>query len=197
MSFAENISVATRQQRHLRAVNRQSLTPAEQPNRLRLALVLIDAIGLLIGWAANLFFFNTYRTVEQNVAALAAAIGAGIWVLSKHDLYLSRISSIRSAELSRVVRSIMLDGLIVLAINQVLDIPGGVRIVAPGVIMASLAVIIGRSAYRAWLTAQRRNGRFLRDVMLLGANDETRDLLDLIAGPRARPLVVRCRRGSG
>jgi exopolysaccharide biosynthesis polyprenyl glycosylphosphotransferase len=181
MSFADNISVANqRQQRHLRSVNRQSVAPLDQPNRLRLALVSIDAVGLLAGWAINLFFLNAYRTAVQNTIGSLVALTAGLWVMSKHDLYLSRISSIRSAELSRVIRSMILTGLIVLAVNQILNIEGSVRIIVPGVVLASAFVMVGRSAYRAWLTAQRRNGRFLRDVMLVGANDETRDLLDLI-----------------
>jgi exopolysaccharide biosynthesis polyprenyl glycosylphosphotransferase len=181
MSFADNISVVSREQRHLRSVNRPPMAQDDQPNHLRLVLIALDAVGLIAGWAIILFFTFRYRSTAQDLKTLAGALVAGLWVMHKHDLYLARISSIRSAELSRVIRSLMLDGLIVLALNNIFDIKGGLRIVVPGVVLSTLFVMIGRSAYRAWLTAQRRNGRFLRDVMLLGANDETRDLLDLIA----------------
>ena len=46
---------------------------------------------------------------------------------------------------------------------------------------ASLVLLlIGRSIYRAWLTNARRQGRYLRDVIVVGARGEGADLVDLM-----------------
>jgi exopolysaccharide biosynthesis polyprenyl glycosylphosphotransferase len=181
MSITDQLTSTSRRNRRRRPSSNAVSVPRDAPNRLRLALILLDAGAIVSGWALAVPFFSTFRTFQQNVVIVFAGLIAGLWMVAAHELYLARISAIRSLELSRIARSMVLAGLLVLAIMQILDIPGGLRVIIPATAFASVCLMIGRAGYRAWITAKRRNGRYLRDVMLIGANEESKELLELVA----------------
>lgn len=180
MSLAENLSLPTKSARHLKSVKRPPSTDADAPNRLRVVLVCTDVAATILGWLVVSPFVETYRRPWHVLATVAVATAATAWMIQRHDLYLSRVSSVRSVELSRLARAIALAGLIVLAAMQIFDIPGGLRVIIPSSIATMLLLVVGRGSFRAWLAAQRRSGRFLRDVIIVGVSDEARDLHDLV-----------------
>jgi exopolysaccharide biosynthesis polyprenyl glycosylphosphotransferase len=147
---------------------------------LRTRLVASDALALGLAWSIAVLTTVTDRRYYLTAVVVAALVVLGIWVLHVHELYLSRISAVRALEISRIGRSAVLLGLLGLAISRVLKVTLTKTELVTGTSCTLVLLLVSRSAYRAWLGAARRSGRYLRDVVLVGANAEGAALLDLV-----------------
>jgi exopolysaccharide biosynthesis polyprenyl glycosylphosphotransferase len=149
---------------------------------LREILILADVAALLSAWSlALLISSGSPRAVVESLGIAVLVSGAGVWLMYAHELYLSRISTVRSLELARVVRSIALTVIAAIAIARVLSLPVRIRELAVGGLVSLLMVVIARSSYRSWLNEARRSGRHLRDILLVGADRDAAELYDLIS----------------
>ena len=159
---------------------------------LRRVLIATDLTALVIAWVPALAIISA-RPIALDLLWSFGAIVISVSVLRAHELYLSRISSIRALELARVARATVLAGLAMLAAGKLLEriISFRIREVLIGSALALPALLIGRGAYRAWLTNARRGGRYLRDTVVIGGAEEAADLVDLVADhPEAGYRVV-------
>jgi exopolysaccharide biosynthesis polyprenyl glycosylphosphotransferase len=163
-----------------------SLLPAasalhDRRSHLRLLLVCVDVAALAAAWAIALSgWAHMYRSLLQSVGVTAAATLTGILVMRAHGLYLARISNIRLVEMSRVFRSSMIIGVAALAGTRVAKVWVAQSEFVVGTVLTLVFLLVGRGAYRAWLTSARRHGRFTRDLVLVGTNREAADLLGLL-----------------
>ena len=192
MKLADHLSAEQRNTANPQASSFGSANRATgKPNRLRVLLVAFDTAALLGAWfIASLIHFSQ-RPLWGNAVVVLGSTIAGLWLFNADDLYLARISSIRSVELSRVSRSIFLLGVANYVGRSLLGIRFQQRDIAAGMVMSMVLMFLSRAAYRAWLTANRRDGRFMRDVLIVGAGVEAGEILDVLEDhPEAGYRVV-------
>ncbi|MEZ5280086.1 MAG: sugar transferase [Acidimicrobiales bacterium] len=151
---------------------------------LRWVLVFIDTEAIFLAWAVALVFFQRVpvsgRSSTTGVVVTVALTGAALLLMASQELYLARVSSIRAVELTRIFRVSVLTGLAAGLGAEILDGQVAAKEAALGALLMLVFLIIGRSAYRAWLTARRAAGEYRRDVIIVGTNDEARGLYDLL-----------------
>jgi exopolysaccharide biosynthesis polyprenyl glycosylphosphotransferase len=165
----------------------RSTTPAtvlniapERPINLRARLVLVDIVMLSIAWLFVLFYGDRHgRSLVDGLLLSGVAVGFGVWQIHLNELYLARVSIVRSIELSRLVRSIAVQLAGVLIALRVYRTQTRIREVVFGAILGLILTLVGRSAFRAWLSAGRKYGRFVREVLIIGATKEAAELAEL------------------
>lgn len=160
--------------------------PVEQRTHLRAILLTVDAAAIGLAWAITLLpwpYSGRPETVSLGVAAALTAIG--VWILHLNGLYLARNATMRTMEMARIGRSVLILGAVAWIGSRMLHIRLGSGHLNGEVTVGTLAtlafLLVGRSTYRAWLTTARRNGRYVRDVLIVGTNTEAAELVNLFA----------------
>ena len=181
MSLAENLS-PRQVERPTWGTARQALPVPDSKNNLKLLLIGLDAGALLLAWTVAAFgWAHAYRSFLVTVGGVGAVVAAGLWIIHAHGLYLARNCNIRLVELARVSRSAVLIGVVALSASRVFKVTLLGQEIVVGSLSTLLLLIVGRAGYRAWLTAARRNGRYTRDVLIVGTNREASSLVSLLA----------------
>jgi exopolysaccharide biosynthesis polyprenyl glycosylphosphotransferase len=169
--------------------------PARRGVSLRRVLALTDLLALVLAWSVTFATAQLFGDLDDDLLAeLATAAGgvvATMLFLATQGLYRARVAGIRSIEIVRVGRSVVLAGLVVLTVPLIAGGPVAAGLVVVGSGVAFFALVISRGLYRAWLRQCRAEGRFCRRVVLVGADEESSELFDLIAQhPEAGYRVV-------
>ena len=168
-------------------------------SRLRALLVGLDVVGVTSVWALAVLWSSSRhpdawgRAATQIVFVLivsAFTVGA----LAAERLYRSRVCAVRTVEIARLARVAILSGAVAIVVGNALSVHLSTRltIVAPTCVLITLATL--REAYTVWLRACRARGRFARDVIVIGTNDEANELCRLLQtqpelGYRVRGVV--------
>jgi exopolysaccharide biosynthesis polyprenyl glycosylphosphotransferase len=145
--------------------------PVARRSRLRLALIAIDGAALLVAW--TLPFVSAF-SAERAFAAVFAVLCGHVALRATH-LYLARVCAVSARETAGLLQASAVTGAAVLLAGRwwpsvtVTD-----AIVAS--LLAFLLLRIARTAFRAWLRAARRDGRHVRTVLIIGANDDAKAL---------------------
>jgi FlaA1/EpsC-like NDP-sugar epimerase len=133
--------------------------PAGRPwgsRRLRVILVLLDAIAVAVAWMAALFLRVHGVPLGAHwlrwLYAVPAVVSVSLGLLTGQGLYRARVASVRATELRGVGRVGLAVGVIVLAAGRVLGVPRPARVAALGA--ATVPVVIGRT-----VRALRRSSR--------------------------------------
>lgn len=154
----------------------------DPPVNLRARLVGLDIAAVTIGWVLALMVQTAEKRAPfETIVLTVAAITLSMWQLSASELYLARVSAVRAVELSRLVRSmaVVLGGmLIVLRLYNTQATQ--VRDLILGSVLSLLLLLVGRSIYRTYLDTHRRNGHFVREVLIIGSNHEAAELVELL-----------------
>jgi len=155
---------------------------ADAARRLRWVLITGDAFAMFIGFAVPLLAFAEVRPESfwYGLACAAVVAAVGVYAMRFQGLWLDRVTSVRAIEVSKIARALVMLGVVVL----VLDRKSSVSLRAPGVIAAAMVawvvIVMWRSAYRAVLAAERRHGRLLTRVILIGTDRRATDLYRLL-----------------
>ncbi len=166
----------------------------EVPN-LRRRLVKLDSIALLLSWLPVLVWKYTAGMELWKLAILEAVLFAsGLALLTQQGLYLARVASSRAEEIRRIVRSSVVLGVLQAGLLTAMSVQIALKWLIVGPLMSVVLLLWLRGGYRAWLSAQRAAGNHLRDVVVVGANADASDLVDLLrehpeAGFRVRGVV--------
>jgi exopolysaccharide biosynthesis polyprenyl glycosylphosphotransferase len=168
-------------------------------SRLRALLVGLDALGVTSVWALAVLWSSSQhpdawgRAATQIVFVLAVSAFT-VGALATERLYQSRVCAIRTVEIARLARVAILSGAVAIVVGNALGVHLSTRltIVAPACTLLTLATL--RQAYTLWLRACRARGRFARDVVVIGTNDEANELCRLLQtqpelGYRVRGVV--------
>jgi exopolysaccharide biosynthesis polyprenyl glycosylphosphotransferase len=160
--------------------------PVEQRTHLRAILVAADAAAIGLAWTLTLVpwpYSGRPELVSFGVAGALTLIG--VWILHLNGLYLARNATMRTMEMARIARSVLILGLVAWAGSRLLNVRLGSGHLNGEVTVGTLAtlafLLVSRSTYRAWLTTARRNGSFVRDVLVVGTNVEAAELVNLFA----------------
>ncbi len=156
---------------------------AEQPNvRLRRLLASGDVVAGMLAFTLPLLIPGSLlaNAIEAQSAGQLIAPAAGIVVfgaltlfaMAVHRLYRARVSSMRTVEISRIGQASFILGIAAVVLGR---LAGEIHMVRFPVLVALGAFFflnVWRAAYTTWLNNARRNDRFTRSVILVGANDE-------------------------
>ena len=161
-------------------------SPAHRPSPLlRRLLVGVDAAAVSAAWGGTLLFVGglevpatATRFAGLSVLALLAAVS--ILAVASQRLYLARVCTVRAVEIERLGRAAAIAGLVSLVLPRVLPIELRTDTVMVGVAAMFTLLLIGRGGYRHWLQMGRKEGRFVRPVIVVGCNGESADLCKLV-----------------
>ena len=160
----------------------QLIAPTGHKSHLREKLVGLDALALLVAWSLALFVLaRANRDLLQTSLVVLGTTALGLWLLSVQELYLARVSAIRSVELSRLTRTAILAAVGEILLTRVFHVPSRLTEALIGGLLSLVFLVTGRSVFRAYLAQCRRNGRFCRHVVIVGASAEAADIVELIA----------------
>ena len=155
-------------------------------SRLRRMLMTSDGIALLVGWVATSLvtweLANLNRPVSHWLLVMVLGIGLSLAVMRSRGLHLSRVTTIRAVEASKVCTSLLISTLGTYLLLSPFDLQRtvtGYEIIYI-FIVSSFLVVVGRGFYRNWLTRRRAEGLFAREVMVVGTNQEAKELIDLL-----------------
>jgi exopolysaccharide biosynthesis polyprenyl glycosylphosphotransferase len=106
--------------------------------------------------------------------------GAGLWLLASARLYRARVSSVRTIEMTRLARVSVLLALLAVLVQSVRGGDAHVLRTALGGGASLVLLTIFRSGFRSWLQGRRRDGRFVRPVVIVGANEDAVEIHRLL-----------------
>ena len=145
-------------------------------------LVGIDALALVVAWTLALFVLGrANRETSQGLLVVLGTTALGLWLLSVQELYLARVSAIRSVELSRLTRAAVLAAVGEILLARIFHVPARLTEALVGAALSLVFLVTGRSVFRAYLAQARRNGRYCRHVVIIGVSAEASDIVELIA----------------
>ncbi len=156
-------------------------SPSESWRRLQSVLHIGDAIALFIGFAVPLLLIAEHGPQSPARAMIEASVlvAVGLWSMRFHGLWTVQVMSVRSIEISRIVRALVTLSALALVLER--KAPTDLRVVNL-VLCASLALavlVLWRAAYRAFLNAERRRGRFTSRVVVVGTGRQANELTEL------------------
>lgn len=148
--------------------------------RLKVALVAIDSTAIALAYGTVLAITQglaDWRGAVRFIAAVGIAVIGGFWALRSQGLHRARISEVRVIELTRLTRAVAILAVVVLAAQQVVRTRTSIREICAASAGTFLILVLGRSAYRTWLSGERRAGRHCRGVLVIGTDDEARRII--------------------
>ena len=154
-----------------------------QPTNLRRLLIGLDLLAASLSWlaAAALQGGDLRPSTTAHLLAVPVVALTMVALANGRRLYRAQVCSIRAVEVQRLGQVVlMVCAAAWLAGPAVgLIVPAG-QLVAGGLTTFALASIF-RGGYRSWLARSRCQGRFQRQVVIVGANEEAHDLSKLVA----------------
>jgi len=149
-----------------------SLPAPARRGLLRSSLVVGDSAALAL---APLIALVTYLDVQSPPRAglvVGSNVVVGLLVLRSQDLFLARVSSIRVLEAARLTRSAAILGFVQFGVDRLLGLHVPAWETVATACLSLLLLLVSRSMYRAWVGWARQSGRFIRRVVIVGADDE-------------------------
>jgi len=147
---------------------------------LRVLLVAMDTLGVLLSWSVAILLIQAPGPLWARVAVVISAVAGALAAVSIQRLYLSRVAAVRAVELVRLMRAAAVSAGAAYLAAIIVGIPLPVPLAALAAALTFLLLATGRSFYDSWLKLERTHGRFLRPMLLIGANADAADLNRLI-----------------
>jgi len=152
-------------------------------HNLRLRLILMDAIAL--GYAAALSIALVPNASAKDavpaVLYVAGAITVGVNLTRWQGLHQASRSSIRTVELTGIVRVAVLMGVVAVVVDEMTRSVRGLGHAVLLTLLTALFLTGGRSVFRAWLRARRNRGQYLRPVVVVGADEDAARIVEILA----------------
>jgi exopolysaccharide biosynthesis polyprenyl glycosylphosphotransferase len=182
---------------------RPSATPAAEPardrpadeRRLRLLLKAGDLAAVFVAFTVvlNAVGYQRFDPYNVTLAPIAAAV-LGAWAIRFEGLWNERIIAMRWIELSKLTVAAGILGAAMLVLDRVFKLYIHIEQIVVACIVSWLLLVAWRSAYRAWLGLNRRNGRFTRRMVIIGTDRRAIELTKLFeihpeTGMRVQGLI--------
>ncbi len=150
-----------------------------------LARVLVagDTLAVVFGFYAVLLTVASVgpSSWRELIFQMVCVTAVGLLAIRSQKLWVSRLNSVRSIELARITRAVVLMGLGTMVLDRGARLYYHVEEIFVGCVVVWFALVGWRSAYRTWLGSQRRAGRFRRRVIIVGTDRRAMSLADLFA----------------
>ena len=152
------------------------------PPWLKLLLFFTDAAGIAFAsWITVILRqpASKHSFAEVLVFGLVALVTTTM-ALRHQGLYLARVSSQRTLEAQGILRACFIGSALTAAVTSFLPLPIDIFHAALYLLGSSVTLMLSRNMYRAWLSARRRSGVYVRTVLVVGANEEAAEFVDLV-----------------
>ena len=124
---------------------------------------------------------STGETPTRLLVQIATGALTGLTAMSLQRLYRARVCSVRSVEIARTGRSALLGATAVLLVSEAAEFGMSIRRAVFGAALVFLSVSLLRGVYGSMLRERRARGLHARPIVLVGTNDEARELAELVA----------------
>lgn len=146
----------------------------------RQQLVAGDVVALAITWGALVISRWGLGSNPKLAACAAAAASLTLFSMHRAGLYRARVCALRSLEAVRVFASSLVGTAAFLTLQYI-----GMRPYVPGALIAGgasvITVLLMRWRFGRWLKAHRSASRYLRTVLLVGANEDAEGLWTVLS----------------
>jgi exopolysaccharide biosynthesis polyprenyl glycosylphosphotransferase len=150
-------------------------------SHLKETLVGVDALSIALG--SVLGSLATYpvsgHSILWRIVLAVSAAAVGVWAMRHQELYLSRVSTVRTAEINGTIKAMAVLAAVQLFVDRILQVGLHLREVIAGALLGAALVTLGRSVFRTWLAIARRGGRYQRGMLIVGADSEAKRLIEL------------------
>jgi exopolysaccharide biosynthesis polyprenyl glycosylphosphotransferase len=145
-------------------------------------LVAVDVVALVAGWSVGWAIYHggaSFTTLSAGVGTIAVGVVASLVCFTAARLYRPPLNGIRSGALGRLVQSVGVSAMVVVAWQALLAdvVPGLVLASALGALVASVAA---RYGFDVWLVGRRARGQFRSTVVVAGAAIEVASLVEFL-----------------
>lgn len=152
---------------------------------LKVVLVLLDvaaaaSVCLFVYFGGLLDGRNEFTS---NVLVFGSIVGTTIASCIALRLYQARVSSVRSEEISRLLKVAGAAGIVAVIVTQAQDRLFPVLSPFDGlaiVVMLFTMLVVGRAGFDAWLRHRRSLGQYCRNIIIVGTGPEALDLAQII-----------------
>ncbi len=152
---------------------------------LKVVLILLDLAAAASVCLAVYFggFLDGRTHLSSNVLVFGSIVGTTIGTCVVLRLYQARVSSVRSEEISRLLKVAGAAGIVAVVVTQAQDRLFPVLSPFDGlaiVVMLFTMLVIGRAGFDAWLRHRRSLGQYCRNIIIVGTGPEALDLAQII-----------------
>jgi exopolysaccharide biosynthesis polyprenyl glycosylphosphotransferase len=149
---------------------------------LRRQLFAGDLTAVVLAWGPTMLFQSQLRP-DRSVAAVLAACISTLIVIKLLSLYQSWVCSEFSRQAARIIMATAVGGCVLVASGW---LGGSIHAlpVAPaieGAAAAAALMIVLRWRFRRWLKSKRADGYFLQTVVLVGTNEDTTAMWQMLS----------------
>ncbi len=141
-----------------------------------------DAAVLTLGAVAAMAVLGFFSR-EGAAVSMALTLGTvvlGLWACRSQELWISRVCSLRAIEISRVTRASGLIGVGLLMADRVSPVPMRLGELLVMTLVSWTALVTWRSAFRVWVASQRRQGKHLRRLVIVGTSHRATELINVL-----------------
>jgi exopolysaccharide biosynthesis polyprenyl glycosylphosphotransferase len=160
-----------------RPSTKRSRPPTRSP---RQQLVAGDIVALAVTWGALVGFRWDEESNPKLAACAVGAVAVTLFAMHRSGLYRARVCALRSHEAVRVFASAVFGTAGFLALQYV-----GMRVDVADALAAGGAsvatVLVMRWRFGRWIRAHRSESRYLRTVLLVGANEDAEGLWTILS----------------
>ena len=149
--------------------------------RLRMALISIDLLAVLGAWLGMFLVCGYFAHVPRPAVVTSLVVATLAVLLAAHwDLYLSRVSTVRPAELAALLRVSTVSALAGWATFHMLgsDLWWAVALLTG--IVTFLLLAATRTGFDTWIKGRRRSGAYCRRILLVGRDSAAAELVELV-----------------
>jgi exopolysaccharide biosynthesis polyprenyl glycosylphosphotransferase len=153
--------------------------PDHQPSAVRRRLIAVDVVCLLFGWSAGWAMGRgdaSLKSMSTGIGMIAIGFVASMVCLSAGRSYRPPISAIRSGALGRLIQTMSVAALVIIAWQAALD-DVDPQLVVYSVAGALVAIVGGRYGFDVWLSGRRARGDLRAFVVVAGTAIETAAVL--------------------
>ena len=154
---------------------------------LRRILAATDVAAVAVAWLSVVYGLDLGGPASPALPPsvwLVVATGVTAAVLSREQLYLTRVLDIRAVEVQRLGRACLIAAGVLVAIAGMLNAPLRWQQVVAGSLLSYILLLLSRGAVHAWRRQVRRRRDGGRSLLVVGEADDARRTLDLL---RERP----------
>jgi lipopolysaccharide/colanic/teichoic acid biosynthesis glycosyltransferase len=159
-------------------------TVATPTQPLRRVLAVSDVAAVALAWSLVLVSVWLREPSAYRVSLLSAwllvATGVTGMVLSREQLYLARVLSIRAVEVQRLGRTCLIAALLLAGVDWAIGAPLGSILVGAGSLTSYALLLLSRAAVQARRHEQRRRRDKGRALLVVSEPTDARRTLDLL-----------------
>jgi exopolysaccharide biosynthesis polyprenyl glycosylphosphotransferase len=150
-----------------------------------IAVAFLAATLLVAGWAGW-----SPQAVRDHLVVAAWTLPLWPILFARQHLYASRFLTRLFDEIRRAAHVVVLGVVAIVVVGWLLQATVSRGWLVAFLVLALVFVALERYAVRWWFVRRRRSGRSLRDVIIVGTNDEARDLEQSLSDPAFGYRVV-------